>query len=110
MGGGVKISAKCGYCMSKKSWPILYSNLINKMGHYFLDIQYINLFFSERVDSRIRDPAHGHSGGGLLRKAEWNSMILLDKFNACYFYVFLIIKSGRQTTPPPKKIKMKTNL
>ena len=27
-------------CMSKK-WPILYSNLLYKMGHYFLDIYYL---------------------------------------------------------------------
>ena len=26
--------------MSKKLWPILYSNLLYKMGHYFLDTQY----------------------------------------------------------------------
>ena len=26
------------YCMSKKSWPNLYSNLLYKMGHEFLDI------------------------------------------------------------------------
>ena len=29
------------YLMSKKSWPILYSKLLHKMGHDFLDIQYI---------------------------------------------------------------------
>ena len=23
-----------------KWWPILYSNLLNKMGHYFMDMQY----------------------------------------------------------------------
>ena len=26
--------------MSMKWWPILYSNLLNKMGHYFMDMQY----------------------------------------------------------------------
>ena len=26
--------------MSKKSWPILYSNLLYKMGQDFLDMQY----------------------------------------------------------------------
>ena len=30
--------------MSKKQWPILYSNFLYKMGHYFSDIQYINQF------------------------------------------------------------------
>ena len=29
------------YYMSKKLWPILYSNLLHKMGHYFSDTQYI---------------------------------------------------------------------
>ena len=33
------------YCMSKKQWPFLYSNLLHKMGHYFLEdgtiIQYM---------------------------------------------------------------------
>ena len=24
------------YCVSKKYWPILFSNLVYKMGHYFL--------------------------------------------------------------------------
>ena len=28
------------YCMSKKSWPILCDNLLNKMGQDFLDTQY----------------------------------------------------------------------
>ena len=28
------------YCVSKKYWPILYSSLQYKMGHYFLDILY----------------------------------------------------------------------
>ena len=28
------------YCVSRKQWPILYSNLLYEMGHYFLDIQY----------------------------------------------------------------------
>ena len=27
--------------MSKKLWPISYSNLLSKMGHYFLDTQYV---------------------------------------------------------------------
>ena len=26
--------------MSKKKWPIVYSNLLYKMGHYFLDRRY----------------------------------------------------------------------
>ena len=30
------------YCMSKKSWPNLYSNLLHKMGQDFLDIQMYN--------------------------------------------------------------------
>ena len=25
------------YCLSKQSWPILYSSLLNKMGQFFLD-------------------------------------------------------------------------
>ena len=29
------------HCMSKKSWPILYRNLLYKMGQDFLDIKYI---------------------------------------------------------------------
>ena len=29
------------YSMSKKYWPILYSNLLHKMGLYFLDRQYL---------------------------------------------------------------------
>ena len=29
------------YCMSKKKWPILYSNLLYKIGHYFLDRRYL---------------------------------------------------------------------
>ena len=28
------------YCLSKKKLPILYSNLLYKMGHYFLDTKY----------------------------------------------------------------------
>ena len=28
--------------MAKKKWPILYSNLLYLMGHYFLDTQYVN--------------------------------------------------------------------
>ena len=28
------------YCMSKKPWPILYSNLLHKLGQDFLDILY----------------------------------------------------------------------
>ena len=32
------------YCISKKLWPILYRNLLYKMGHYFLDIQYVTHF------------------------------------------------------------------
>ena len=28
------------YCMSRKQWPILYSLLLYRMGHYFLDRQY----------------------------------------------------------------------
>ena len=31
------------YFMSKKKLPILYDNLIYKMDHYFLDIQYLTL-------------------------------------------------------------------
>ena len=27
------------YCMSEKSWPISYGNLLHRMGHYFLDMQ-----------------------------------------------------------------------
>ena len=32
-------------CMSKKHLPILYDNLLYKMGNYFLDIRYILLHF-----------------------------------------------------------------
>ena len=28
------------YCISKKWWPILFINLLYKMGHYFLDRRY----------------------------------------------------------------------
>ena len=31
----------CTYCMSKKAWPISYSNLLYKMDQNFLDIQYV---------------------------------------------------------------------
>ena len=34
----------CMNCMSKESWPILYSKLQNRMGQDFLDIQY-NCFY-----------------------------------------------------------------
>ena len=29
----------CSYCVSKKEWPILYSKLLYKLGHFFLDMQ-----------------------------------------------------------------------
>ena len=29
------------YCLSKKKWPILHNNLLYKLGHYFLDKQYM---------------------------------------------------------------------
>ena len=35
----IKFPYEYPYCMSWKQWPILYSNLLYKMGHYFLDIQ-----------------------------------------------------------------------
>ena len=37
------------YYMSKKKWPISFSKLVLKMGHYFLDIQYdwSQLFFKK---------------------------------------------------------------
>ena len=31
-------SSTNSYSMPKKYWPILYTNLLHKMGHYFLDI------------------------------------------------------------------------
>ena len=34
------------FCLSKKSWPILYSNLLDKMGKHFLDIQYTSVVVS----------------------------------------------------------------
>ena len=34
--------------MSKKSWTNLYSNLLYKMGHDFLDIQYTEYLFSHK--------------------------------------------------------------
>ena len=32
------------YYMSRKLWPILYSNLLYKLGHYFLGTQYVEIF------------------------------------------------------------------
>ena len=32
------------YYMFRKYWPILYSKLLHKMGHYFLDTQYVCIF------------------------------------------------------------------
>ena len=32
------------YYMSKKQWPILYGRLPHKMGHHFLDTQYVSAF------------------------------------------------------------------
>ena len=31
------------YCMSRKEWPVLYSNLLYQMRHYFLDRRYSTL-------------------------------------------------------------------
>ena len=32
------------YFMAEKSWPILYKNLVHKMGQDFLDLQYNHLY------------------------------------------------------------------
>ena len=39
----------CNYCVSKKSWPILYSKLLYKMGQYFLDNYYLAVMNIERI-------------------------------------------------------------
>ena len=36
----------CGRCMSMKQWPVIYSNLLQKMCHYFLDRHYDKLLVS----------------------------------------------------------------
>ena len=36
-------------CLSKKSWPVLYSNLLCKMGQDFFDIQFIETYCVEWV-------------------------------------------------------------
>ena len=43
------------YTMSKKSWPILYSNLLYKIGQDLLDIQYPGSWFNHAVDP---EPKH----------------------------------------------------
>ena len=40
------------YCMSKKSWPIWYCNLLHKLCQDFLDLQYVFVF---RFLSSLRD-------------------------------------------------------
>ena len=35
--------------MSKMWWPVLYSNLLYKMGHYFLETQYQPFFLRQQA-------------------------------------------------------------
>ena len=37
----IKLKGDVLYYMSKKKWPHSYINLLYKMDHYFLDIQYV---------------------------------------------------------------------
>ena len=37
----IYVEPKGFYCLSKKSWPILYSKLLYKLGQDFLGIQYL---------------------------------------------------------------------
>ena len=49
------------YYMSKKPLTILYSNLLYKMGNYFLDIQYIKSVKTFWKYSKARPRSLGHS-------------------------------------------------
>ena len=66
---------KTPYCMSKKSWPISYSELLHKVDQDFLDIQYIyvwhnkNIWKLKKFYLHVIGPCHdpilpGHKHGG----------------------------------------------
>ena len=41
------------YCMSRKKWPILYSNFLHKMDHYFLDRRYLAFLPSSNQQTKF---------------------------------------------------------
>ena len=40
----ITLHLSISYCVSKEQGFILYAKLLNKMGHYFLDTQYIFIY------------------------------------------------------------------
>ena len=42
------------YCMSKDSWPILYSKLIYGIGQDFLDMQFLQKNLLIKVNAKVK--------------------------------------------------------
>ena len=62
-------------CMSKKSWPILYSNLLYEMGRDFLDMQYTRDWLTDWMNDRHVHEASApeNNGENSARAPGWTS-------------------------------------